>query len=70
MVRTTLFEAAHIMLTRATGFSSPKRWALEVEKRRGMKRAKVALAHKLGVVLYRKWVDATDFRWGATAMAA
>lgn len=69
MVRTALFEAAHIMLTRATRFSSLKRWALEVAKRRGMKRAKVALARKLGVVLHRMWVDATDFRWGATAMA-
>ena len=70
MVRTALFEAAHIMLTRATQFSSLKRWALEVAKRRGMKRAKVALARKLGVVLHRMWMDATDFRWGATAMAA
>lgn len=70
MVRTALFEAAHIMLTRATRFSSLKRWALEMAKRRGMKRAKVALARKLGVVLHRMWMDATDFRWGATAMAA
>ncbi|SES22099.1 Transposase [Sphingobium sp. YR768] len=69
-VRTALFEAAHIMLTRATHFSSLKRWALEVAKRRGMKRAKVALARKPGVVLHRMWIDATDFRWGATAMAA
>ena len=70
MVRTALFEAAHIMLTRATRFSSLKRWALEVAKRRGMKRAKVALARKLSVVLHRMWMDATDFRWGSTAMAA
>lgn len=32
-----------------------------------MKRAKVALARKLGVVLHRMWMDATDFRCGATA---
>jgi transposase len=70
MVRTALFEAAHIMLTRATRFSSLKCWALDVAKRCGMKRAKVALARKLGVVIHRMWMDATDFRWGATAMAA
>jgi transposase len=35
------------MLTRATRFSALKRWAMEVAKRRGMKRAKVALARKL-----------------------
>ena len=68
IVRTALFEAAHIMLTRATRFSSLKRWALEVAKHRSVKRAKVALALKLGVVLHRMWMDATDFRWGATAM--
>jgi transposase len=59
MVRTALFEAPHIMLTRATRFSSLKHWALEVAKRRGMKRAKVALARKLGVVLHRMRADAT-----------
>lgn len=70
LVRTALFEAAHIMLTRATRFSSLKRWALEVAQRRGMKRAKVALARKLGVVLHRMWVDATEFRWGKATNAA
>lgn len=69
MVRTALFEAAHIMLTRATRFSSLKRWALEVAKRRGMKRAKVALARKLGVILHRMWMDTTDFRWSANPVA-
>jgi hypothetical protein len=70
MVRTALFEAAHIMLTRAMRFSSPKRWALEVAQRRGMKRAKVALARKLGVVLHRMWMGATEFRWSKAALAA
>jgi transposase len=28
------------------------------------------LARKLGVLLHRMWMDATDFRWGTTAMAA
>ena len=35
MVRTALYEAAHILLTRAVRFSALKRWALEVAKRRG-----------------------------------
>src|SRR5687768_3172639 len=42
MVRAALYEAAHAMLTRTGRFSTLKRWALEVAKRRGMKRAKVA----------------------------
>ncbi len=70
MVRTALFEAAHIMLTRAVRFSSLKRWALAVAQRRGMKRAKVALARKLGVVLHRMWVEATEFRWSNAVPAA
>jgi transposase len=70
MVRTVLYEAAHIMLTRAVRFSSLKRWALEVAKRRGMKRAKVALARKLATVLLRLWTDDSEFRWGKEAATA
>jgi transposase len=70
MVRTALYEAAHIMLTRAVRFSTLKRWALEVARRRGMRRAKVALARTLAVILHRMWVDGTTFRWGREAAAA
>lgn len=69
MVRTALYEAAHIMLTRATRFSALKRWAMEVAKRRGMKRAKIALARKLATVLHL-WVDVSEFRWGKNTVAA
>ena len=67
MVRMALYEAAHIMLSRVTRFSSLKRWALDVARRRGLKRAKVALARKLATVLHRMWVDGTSFRWGKQA---
>jgi transposase len=70
MVRTALYEAAHILLTRAVRFSSLKHWALEVAKRRGMRRAKVALARKLAVILHRIWVEGTTFRWGREVAAA
>ena len=70
MVRTVLYEAAHILLTRAVRFSALKRWALEVAKRRGMRRAKVALARKLAIILHRIWVDGTTFRWGREAAVA
>jgi transposase len=64
MVRTALFEAANVMLTRAVRFSVLKAWALRVATRQGMKKAKVALARKLAVVMHRMWVDGTTFRWG------
>jgi transposase len=70
MVRTALYEAANVMLSRTTRFSALKRWAMEVAKRRGPKRAKVALARKLGTVLHRMWVDGVEFRWGKEAQAA
>jgi transposase len=63
-VRTALFEAANVMLTRAVRFSTLKAWALRVATRQGMKKAKVALARKLAVVMHRMWVDGTIFRWG------
>ena len=66
MVRTALYEAANVLLSRVTRFSALKRWGLEVAKRRGLKRAKVAVARKLAVILHRMWVDGTDFRWTAT----
>jgi transposase len=43
---------------------------MDVAKRRGMKRAKVALARKLAVVLHRMWVDLTEFRWTKDVVAA
>ena len=70
MVRTALYEAANAVLSRVTRFSALKRWAMEVAKRRGMKRAKVALARKIGVVLHRMWVDGTPFRWTKQATEA
>ena len=55
------------MLSRTTRFCALKRWALEVAKRRGLKRAKVALARKLAVVLHRIWIEGSTFRWGKEA---
>jgi transposase len=70
MVRTALYEAANVLLSRTTRFSTLKRWAMEGAKRRGVKRAKVALARKLACVLHRMWVDGSEFRWGKEAPVA
>ena len=69
-VRTALFEAAHVVLLRVQRFSAPKAWALRIARTRGLKRAKVALARKLAVVLHRLWVDGTEFRWNREAAAS
>lgn len=52
-VRLALYEAANVILTRPVKGSSLKSWALGVAKRAGMKKAKVALARKLAVVLHQ-----------------
>ena len=70
MVRTALYEAANVMLTRSGKFSTLKRWALGVARRRGTRRAKVALARKLATVLHRLRVDGSDFRFGEEAATA
>jgi transposase len=41
-----------------------------VAKRRGLKRAKVALARKIAMILHRMWVDGTTYRWAAAQPAA
>jgi len=70
MVRTALYEAASVMLSRVVRFSALKAWALRVANRRGVKKAKVALARKLAVILHRIWIDGTTFRWGSDPASA
>lgn len=65
-VRTMLYEAANTLLSRSTRWCKLKAWAMQIAKRRGMARAKVASARKLAVVLHRIWVDETEFRWSDT----
>jgi len=60
-VRVALYEAANVILTRAVKGSDLKSWALGVARRAGMRKAKVALARKLAVVLHRMLADGTTF---------
>lgn len=63
MARSALYEAALSMLIKTQRMSALKAWAMQVARRRGFKRAVVALARKLATVLHRMWVDGTEFRW-------
>jgi transposase len=66
-VRTALYEAAHIILTKPIKGSALKRWAARLAKRAGMQKAKVALARKLAVTMHRMLVDGTTFDFAAAA---
>jgi transposase len=68
-VRTVLYEAANIILTRPVKGSSLKSWATRLAARAGMRKAKVALARKLAVVLHRMLVDGTAFAASKAAAA-
>ena len=63
MMRAMLYEAAHIMLIGVAKWSWLKAWALKIARQRGMKKATVALARRLAVILHRIWVDGSEFRW-------
>ena len=63
MLRTMLYEAAQSLLFVSKKWSWLKAWGMQVAKRRGMRRAIVAVARRLAVVLHRMWVDSADFRW-------
>ena len=60
-VRTALYEAANVILTRPVKGAGLKSWAMKLARRAGMKKAKVALARRLAVILHRMWVDGTPF---------
>jgi transposase len=61
LVRAALYQAAHIILTRPVKGSHLKSWAAKLARRAGMKKAKVALARKLAVILHRMWINKTKF---------
>ena len=64
LLRTYLFEAATVLLYRTKKWSSLKAWGMKLAKRIGMKKAKVAIARKIAVILHCIWVDGTSFDWG------
>ena len=68
-MRVALYEAANVILMRAVRGSDLKSWALRVAQRAGMKKAKVALARKLAVVLHRMLADGTTFMTSPAARA-
>src|SRR5579863_7960623 len=70
MMRMMLYEAAQIVLVRSTRWSWLKAWAMKIARHRGMKKAIVALARRLAVIMHRIWVDGTEFRWTREAAAA
>ena len=70
LLRSYLYEAANVLLTRVAKWSALKAWGMRVAKRRSLAKAKVAVARKLAVILHRMWVDGTEFNWSAKEATA
>lgn len=61
-VRSALYAAANAMMMRSVASSEIKSWGLRLMRRKGRRRAVVAVARKLAVVMHRMWADNTEFR--------
>jgi len=64
LLRSYLFEAASVLLHRTQRWSALKAWGTRLMKRVGAKKAKVAVARKIAIVLHCIWTDGTEFEWG------
>jgi transposase len=62
-VRTALYEAATTLIGRVAAWSSLKSWGVRLARRSGAKKARVAVARKLAVVLLAMWRSQMPFRW-------
>jgi transposase len=69
-VRTALYEAATTLIGRVAGWSSLKSWGVRLARRSGVKKARVAVARKLAVVLLTMWRSQMPFRWAAKLQPA
>ncbi|MFZ0469341.1 MAG: IS110 family transposase [Thiogranum sp.] len=65
-VRSALYVAAHALVSRSEKWSSLKVWGRRLAKTKGHRRAVIAVARKLAVILHKMWLDGTEFRYGAT----
>ena len=68
-LRTYLYEAANTVLTRSRADSALKHWGLGLKARLGHKRAVVAVARKLAVILHAMWAKGEPFKTDAVAAA-
>jgi len=69
-VRSALYVAAHSLVTRSEKWTYLKAWGLRLSKTKGHRKAVIAVARKLAVILHRMWIDETDFRFGSTEVVS
>jgi transposase len=63
MLRSALYEAANSLLSRVKRPCALQTWGKRLAETKGPKRARVAVARKLAILLHRLWLSETEFRW-------
>lgn len=69
MVRSYMYQAVTVMLAKTKGWSRLKAWDLRLIKRIGFKRAAIAVARKMAIIMHAIWVDGTEFEYGSAKPA-
>lgn len=70
MARHLLDEAASCLLARVKRSCALRDWGLRLQERLGGKKARIALARKLAVLMHRLWRREQDFDWRPAAVTA
>jgi transposase len=68
-MRSLLFEAASSLIRQVRRFSPLKSWAVRLAGRRGFKKAAVATARKIAVLMLTLWKNGSEFQWTKEATA-
>ena len=62
-LRSALYEAANSLLSRVKRPCALRTWGLNLAETKGFKRARVAVARKLAILLHTLWQTKTEFVW-------
>ena len=68
-MRGLLFEAGACVIRQVKRFSSLKSWAVRLAGRRGFRKAAVATARKIAVLMLTLWKSEPDYQWTQEATA-
>lgn len=63
-LRFLLTESAIVLLTRSRKWSKLKAWGLKLMRKKGLKKASLAVGRKLAVIMHRMLLEQKQFVWG------
>jgi len=69
-LRSLLTEAGVVVLTRSQKWSKLKAWGLKLMRKKGLKKASLAVGRKLAVIMHRMLLEQKEFAWGETPVKA